>query len=190
MSLGRRADYAIRATFDLAKHRGSLRKAREIGAAMSIPASFLPQILGQLVHAGFVSSTAGPRGGYGLLVDPAELSLLDVVTAVEGPVGDAPCILRGGACGGPDTCVVHGPWSRAREALYAELAAARFAALTDDAPDGEAPDHDAPDGAPDVAPDVAAGPAPSSSRSRASSSSSVTDSAPVSASWASRSTGA
>jgi Rrf2 family transcriptional regulator, iron-sulfur cluster assembly transcription factor len=187
MSLGRRADYAIRATFDLAKHRGSLRKAREIGAAMSIPASFLPQILGQLVHAGFVSSTAGPRGGYGLSVDPAELSLLDVVTAVEGPLADAPCILRGGACGGPDTCVVHGPWSRAREALYAELAAARFAALTDDAPDADAPDADAPDVAPDVA---AAGSAPASSRSRASSSSSVTDSAPVSASWASRSTGA
>jgi Rrf2 family transcriptional regulator, iron-sulfur cluster assembly transcription factor len=173
MSLGRRADYAIRATFDLARHRGSLRKAREIGAAMSIPASFLPQILAQLVHAGFVSSTAGPRGGYGLRVDPAELSLLDVVTAVEGPMEAAPCILRGGTCDGPDTCVVHEPWSRAREALYAELAAARFAELTGD-----------------VEPVVGAGPAPASSRSRASSSSSVTDSAPVSASWASRSTGA
>jgi Rrf2 family transcriptional regulator, iron-sulfur cluster assembly transcription factor len=129
LSLGRRADYAIRATLDLARHPGRLRKAREIGAAMSVPASFLPQILAQLVHAGLVSSTAGPRGGYGLLVDPAELSLLDVVTAVEGEVEQAPCVLRGGACGGPDPCVVHRPWSRARQALYAELAATRFAEL-------------------------------------------------------------
>jgi Rrf2 family protein len=129
MSLGRRADYAIRATLDLARSRGTLRKSREIGAAMAVPASFLPQILAQLVKAGIASSTAGPRGGYGLERDPASLSLLDVVVAVDGEVTDTPCVLRGGPCHGEDGCAVHVPWARAKQAMMDELAATSFADL-------------------------------------------------------------
>jgi Rrf2 family transcriptional regulator, iron-sulfur cluster assembly transcription factor len=129
MSLGRRADYAIRATLDLAGSPGVLRKSREIGEAMHIPVSFLPQILAQLVREGIVTSTAGPRGGYGLLRDPADLTLLDVVTAVEGAHEDADCVLRGGPCRWDDCCAVHVPWSRAKQAMLDELAATSFASL-------------------------------------------------------------
>jgi Rrf2 family protein len=129
MSLGRRADYAIRATLDLARSPGILRKSREIGEAMAVPASFLPQILAQLVKAGIASSTAGPRGGYGLQRDPATLSLLDVVTAVDGEVGETPCVLRGGPCHWEDRCAVHVPWARAKQAMMDELAATSFADL-------------------------------------------------------------
>jgi Rrf2 family protein len=131
MTLGRRADYAIRATLDLARSPDVLRKAREIGEAMAVPASFLPQILAQLVHAGIASSTAGPRGGYGLLPDPAEVSLLDVVVAVDGKPGSTQCVLRGGPCRWEDQCAVHVPWNRAQQALLDELAATSFADLVE-----------------------------------------------------------
>jgi Rrf2 family protein len=129
LSLGRRADYAIRATLDLANHHDGerRRKAREIGAAMDVPASYLPQILALLVRAGIASSAAGPRGGYGLARDPAGISLLDVVRAVDGDLGSKECVLRGGPCRWEDCCAVHEPWTRAQQALMAELAATTFA---------------------------------------------------------------
>lgn len=129
LSLGRRADYAIRATLDLAHHPDGLRKAREIGEAMAVPTSFLPQILAQLVRAGIATSTAGPRGGYGLAVDPADVSLLDVIVAVEGEIGAIECVLRGGPCRWEDMCAVHLPWAQAQRAMTEELAATTFARL-------------------------------------------------------------
>jgi Rrf2 family protein len=129
LSLGRRADYAIRATLDLAHHPEGLRKAREIGEAMAVPTSFLPQILAQLVHAGIATSTAGPRGGYGLARPASDISLLDVVIAVYGEVGATQCVLRGGPCRWEDMCAVHLPWAQAQRAMMAELDATSFADL-------------------------------------------------------------
>lgn len=129
LALGRRADYAIRATLDLAHHREGLRKSREIGHAMSVPVSFLPQILAKLVHAGIATSTAGPHGGYGLARDPAEVSLLEVVEAVDGEVIAADCVLRGGPCRWEDMCAVHLPWAQAQRAMTDQLAATSFARL-------------------------------------------------------------
>jgi Rrf2 family transcriptional regulator, iron-sulfur cluster assembly transcription factor len=129
LSLGRRADYAIRATLDLAHHRDALRKAREIGEAMAVPPSFLPQILAQLVRAGIATSTAGPRGGYGLACAPADVSLLDVIVAVDGEVAATRCVLRGGPCRWEDMCAVHIPWAQAQQAMTEELAATSFERL-------------------------------------------------------------
>jgi Rrf2 family protein len=127
LSLGRRADYAIRATLDLARHHGGpLRKSRQIGEAMDVPASYLPQIMALLVRSGLVSSTAGPRGGYGLARRPADISLLDVVTAVDGEVVASGCVLHGGPCRWEAACAVHVPWARAQHALTEVLAATTF----------------------------------------------------------------
>jgi Rrf2 family transcriptional regulator, iron-sulfur cluster assembly transcription factor len=127
LSLGRRADYAIRATLDLAHHPDVLRKAREIGEAMAVPASFLPQILAQLVQAGIITSTAGPRGGYGLARPASDISLLEVIIAVDGDVGATQCVLRGGPCRWEDMCAVHLPWAQAQRAMTGELDATSFA---------------------------------------------------------------
>lgn len=129
LTLGRRADYAIRAVLDLARHHGSngRRKAREIGDEMSIPANYLPQILAQLARAELVTSVAGPRGGYALARPPGEISLFDVVMAVEGDPASTVCVLRGGPCRWEDFCAVHVPWSRAQQALLGELRGTSFA---------------------------------------------------------------
>ncbi len=124
LELGRRADYAIRAAVDIARHAegGQRRKARAIAEEMGIPASYVPQILAELVRAELVRSVAGRDGGYCLAREPHEISLLDVVHAVDGEVVSTTCVLRGGPCRWDDICAVHVPWSRAQNAMLDSLA--------------------------------------------------------------------
>jgi Rrf2 family protein len=133
LELGRRADYAVRAAVDLARHRGDRgrRKAREIAQAAGIPASFVPQILAQLVRAGIVSSVTGAGGGYALAEDPTGISLLDIVVAVDGDLASTRCVLRSGACSREGICAVHGPWTRAQTALRDELDRTSLARIVD-----------------------------------------------------------
>lgn len=133
LELGRRADYAVRATVDLARHHGdgARRKGRAIAEEMQIPSTYVPQILAELVRAGLVDSVAGPGGGYVLARAPAEISLLEVITAVEGRLGSEQCVLRGGPCRWDDACAVHVPWWRAQQALRDELARTSFQDVAD-----------------------------------------------------------
>jgi Rrf2 family transcriptional regulator, iron-sulfur cluster assembly transcription factor len=123
LELGRRADYAIRAAVDLANHHGDgeRRKARAIADEMDIPASYLPQILAELVRADIAMSLAGRDGGYALTRQPEQVTLLEVVRSVEGDLISASCVLRGGPCRWEDVCAVHVPWARAQYALLDSL---------------------------------------------------------------------
>lgn len=128
--LGKRADYAVRAMLVLAQPgRPGRCKAREIADEMTIPETFVPQILAELVRAGLASSHAGPDGGYSLARPAETISLLDAVQAVEPHVRSTECILRGGPCRWDDQCAVHEPWARGQDALLDELASATFADL-------------------------------------------------------------
>jgi Rrf2 family protein len=125
LQLGRRADYAIRAAVDLARHATDeqRRKARAIAAEMDIPVGYVPQILAELVRAGLVTSVAGRDGGYRLARPPVEVDLLEVVRAVDGELRSTVCVLRGGPCRWDDMCAVHVPWARAQDAMLESLAA-------------------------------------------------------------------
>lgn len=126
--LGRRGDYAVRAVLALARHEGhGLRKAREITDDVEVPATYLPQILGDLVGAGIVTSVAGRDGGYALARPPAEVSLLEVLEAVEGDTQLTECVLQGGPCQWETECAVHRFWADAQEAFRERLAATSFA---------------------------------------------------------------
>lgn len=125
LQLGRRADYAIRAAVDLARHASDerRRKARSIAGEMDIPIGYVPQILAELVRAGLVTSVAGRDGGYRLARPAVEVDLLEVVRAVDGELRSTVCVLRGGPCRWDDMCAVHVPWVRAQDAILASLAA-------------------------------------------------------------------
>jgi Rrf2 family protein len=87
MHVTAKADYAVRATIELAgSSQQSPRKVDEVARAQSIPVSFLENILTQLRSAGVVRSQRGPEGGYWLARSPEELTLADVIRAVEGPL--------------------------------------------------------------------------------------------------------
>jgi Rrf2 family protein len=128
LSLGKRADYTVRAVLDLAVHHGhGRRKTAEIAQEMQVPLTYLPQLLAELVRAGIVRSLAGRHGGYELVRPPDEVSLLEVIEVADGPLISDECVLRGGPCRWDDACAIHAPWARAQEAFRASLGATTFA---------------------------------------------------------------
>lgn len=130
LSLGKRADYTVRAMVDLARHHGDgRRKTAEIAVEMRIPGSYLPQLLAELVRAGLVCSVAGRKGGYTLAREPGEITLLEVIEVADGPMVALECVLRGGPCRWDGACAIHEPWARAQEAFRDSLAATTFAEI-------------------------------------------------------------
>jgi Rrf2 family protein len=128
LSLGKRADYTVRAMVDLARHHGDgRRKTAQIATEMDIPVSYLPQLLAELVRAGLIASVAGRKGGYVLARRPEEISLLDAIEVADGPMVALVCVLRGGPCRWEDSCAIHEPWARAQQAFRDSLATTTFA---------------------------------------------------------------
>ncbi len=90
MNISAKTEYACLAIMELAAHYGS-GKPLQIGVIAKrhgIPPRFLVQILLQLKGAGFVSSTRGASGGYQLIKDPADITLADVMSVIEGRTED------------------------------------------------------------------------------------------------------
>jgi Rrf2 family protein len=87
MHVTAKADYAVRAVVELAgSSQRAPRKVDEVAQAQSIPVSFLENILTQLRSSGIVRSQRGPEGGYWLARPADEVTLADVIRAVEGPL--------------------------------------------------------------------------------------------------------
>jgi Rrf2 family iron-sulfur cluster assembly transcriptional regulator len=130
LTLTKRGDYVVRAALSLARtYKGGLRKIREVADDMDLPLRYTPQILTLLVKAGLAEARAGKQGGYRLLRDPADISLLELVEAGEGPLRNERCTLRGGPCHWENVCPVHSVWQEASEALASVLAARSLASL-------------------------------------------------------------
>lgn len=129
LELTKRADYAIRAVLALARAAdGERRSVRQVAADQRIPVRFLPQVMGDLAQAGLVEATVGRSGGYRLAKPSKEISLLDVVEAVEGDSRRRICILRGGPCALDGVCDVHAVFAAAQEDVLRRLSATTIAA--------------------------------------------------------------
>ena len=89
MRVSAKVDYAVRAGVELATAPdGHPVKGERIAQSQQIPFKFLENILLELKHAGLVQSQRGAEGGYWLARDPVEISLADVIRAVEGPIAN------------------------------------------------------------------------------------------------------
>ena len=87
MKLTTASRYAVQALAHLARlPPGAWGRARDIAGAASLPDPFLGKVLSQLVKAGLARSVKGPRGGYSLARAPGEITLLDIIEAVDGPI--------------------------------------------------------------------------------------------------------
>lgn len=112
-------------------------KGPALAEAVGSSAGFVSQAMTPLVRAGWVRSEPGPTGGYSLDTALCDLSVLDVVEAVEGPTDAGRCVLAGQRCDPIEPCALHGAWSRAREHLISDLdgvSLAEATAPTDDRP--------------------------------------------------------
>ena len=93
MRISAKADYAVRAAIELAAATDEKPvKAERIATAQGIPLNFLENILGELRHAGIVRSHRGAEGGFRLAKPATELTVADIIRAVEGPLAS----VRGG----------------------------------------------------------------------------------------------
>ena len=111
--LSHSADYALRAVLYLAAHDGGrLIPANEIAEALHVPQRYLGKVLNTLAHAGTLSSTRGPRGGFRLVRDPAQLTLADVIAPFDAIGEPLQCLLHHRECSLTHPCAAHHDWQR------------------------------------------------------------------------------
>ena len=105
MLITRKEQYALRAIYELARHRGKgPLKVSEIAEAHGLPKSFLEVILGELKRKGLVSSKRGYHGGYTLIRPPEEIMVGDIFRAVQGRMLKIKC----SSCDSVENCSHHG----------------------------------------------------------------------------------
>jgi Rrf2 family protein len=113
-------EMALRALGALAD--GRRRTAAELAEPAGTTPANAAHLIAPLVRAGWVRSSPGPTGGHELAIDLAQISLLDLIEAVEGPTENGRCVMAHRSCPAPEPCAVHDVWTRARAALTTELA--------------------------------------------------------------------
>jgi Rrf2 family protein len=126
-SITRRGEYGVTAALYLArKAPGELTQIHEIAEHCGLPEPFLAQILRLLVRAGLVSSKKGVRGGFVISRPPEDVSFLDVLEALEGPVAVNRCQSPVEHCRQQGCCSMESVWTRAQDALLSVLRESRL----------------------------------------------------------------
>ena len=130
MHITQESDYAIRIIYCLAKNQKRM-DARSISQEMSVSLRFSLKILGKLVASGLVASFKGNRGGYELARPASEITMLDVIRAVEGPYQLSRCLEECGECnrGASGICAFQQVFRRISEQVNRELGAVDFAQI-------------------------------------------------------------
>ncbi len=130
MQITRQADYAVRAVLHLARLGNSERAATSmIAEEQNIPPSFLAKIISQLSIAGLLHTSRGARGGVTLGREPKDITLLEVVEAIDGPIQLNECVGESGLCSFEGNCPLRPVWCEAQDDLVAKLRGTNFAQL-------------------------------------------------------------
>jgi len=116
--ISKKGDYAIRGMVYLASQPpGRVVLVSEIARAMDIPPLFLAKIFQQFNKLGLVKSFRGSGGGFLLGRSPEEITLCEIVEAVEGPIMPNRCVLSDGACNREKRCTVHPVWKKVEKSI-------------------------------------------------------------------------
>jgi len=130
MQITRQADYALRAILYLARTDPNQRSSTsQIANIQQIPPSFLAKIISQLSIAGLIHTSRGARGGVTLARPTEEISLLDVVEAIDGPILLNECTHSKDGCPFGEECPIQPIWCNAQEELVKKLKSTKFADL-------------------------------------------------------------
>jgi len=127
MQITRQADYAVRAVLYLARNGDQRTATSMIAEKQRIPPSFLAKIVSQLSIAGLLHTSRGARGGVSLARAPQEITLLEVIEAIDGPIQLNECVGDSGACSFDDDCPLRPVWCDAQEQLVNKLKGTNFA---------------------------------------------------------------
>src|SRR5689334_13103937 len=130
MQITRQADYAVRAVIYLARCGSETPvPTAEIAEAQKIPVTFLTKIVSQLSAAGILHTTRGARGGVVLARSANNISLLEIVETIDGPVLLNTCVLDPVSCPESLNCPVQHVWCQAQADLIMTLERAKLGQL-------------------------------------------------------------
>ena len=120
--LSRITDYGIVLLVKLAQSPGGeAQNARHLAAQSELPVPVVSKVLKTLAREGLLASQRGSKGGYALAHDAAEITVPDMITALEGPISLTECATHPGACLQESNCGVREPWQRINAVVHQAL---------------------------------------------------------------------
>ena len=118
MKLSTRGRYGIHAMYDLAKHYGDgPQSLKLIAERQGIPEAYLEQLIAVLRKEKLVISNRGAQGGYRLASEPAQMTVGQVLRALEGGLNLVDCLLEEDSCGKTCACPSRVVWMKIRDGL-------------------------------------------------------------------------
>src|SRR3989304_2087644 len=124
LRLSKKSDYALIAMKHLATRPGAASaSAREIAEQYDIPIELMAKVLQRLVRRGLLASHQGTRGGYRLSKPSRDISVADIIQAIDGPLTVTACSTEAENCGQFAKCSVRDPLWRIKDRILAALAA-------------------------------------------------------------------
>jgi len=130
MQITRQADYAVRAVLYLTRLGQNERAATsQVAQEQHIPPSFLAKIISQLSIAGLLHTSRGARGGVTLAREPRDITLLEVIEAIDGPIMLNECVGDSATCSFDEECPLRPVWCEAQNDLVNRLKATDFEQL-------------------------------------------------------------
>jgi FeS assembly SUF system regulator len=93
------------------------RSARDLARAAQLPQPMVGKILKTLVQRGLLRSSRGSQGGYRLARPASEITVADIIAALEGPIAVTTCNIHGGDCNIENVCLARGNWRRINAAV-------------------------------------------------------------------------
>jgi FeS assembly SUF system regulator len=127
-------DYATVVLTVLASDAASVLSASELAERAGLEAPTVAKVLKPLAQAGLVAGFRGANGGYRLARDAADISLVEIVEAMEGPLGMTECSVHAGQCGIEDSCGVRANWRRINDVVADALRGVSLAQMLEPAP--------------------------------------------------------
>ncbi len=129
MQITRQADYAVRAVLHLARSGDQRTATSSIAEEQKIPPSFLAKIISQLSIAGLLHTSRGARGGVTLAREAKDITLLEVIEAIDGPIQLNECVGNNGSCSFEGECPLRPVWCDAQDELVNKLKSTNFFSL-------------------------------------------------------------
>ena len=127
MQITRQADYAVRAVYYLSSlGQDDRASTSQIAKQQHIPPSFLAKIISQLSVAGLLHTSRGARGGVSLARDPKDITMLDVVEAIDGPILLNECVAGSHGCKFEKDCPMRILWSEIQGDVVTRLKTTTF----------------------------------------------------------------
>ncbi|MEI8120961.1 MAG: Rrf2 family transcriptional regulator [bacterium] len=122
MKISTKGRYGLRVLLDIATHQENGPVIlRDIAKRQRISEKYLWQVINPMKSAGFVNSSRGAKGGYMLAKGSSEITLLDVISVLEGPVCVVDCVDEPATCDRSSVCVARAVWSRVEDSIKATM---------------------------------------------------------------------